>query len=50
MKETHGDPMYEQPCVQLAIASYVEGGPLMWTLPQHLQADDDDDDDNDDDD
>ena len=36
-------------------ASYLEGGPLMWTLPLYLHInqisdDDDDDDDNDDDD
>ena len=44
MRATHGDLVYEQPCVQ--VASYLEGCPLMCKLPQHLHvnqnADDDD--------
>ena len=46
MTETPGDLVWDLPCVQQA--SYLEGGPLLWILPQYLhvnkKSDDDDDD------
>ena len=47
MIETPGDLVWDLPCVQLA--SYLEGGPLMWILSLNLHinqksSDDDDDD------
>ena len=45
MIDIPGDLLWDLPCMQQA--SYLEGGPLMWMLPQHLhvnQKSDDDDD------